>query len=152
MFVAAGSVDAMTEPGVWDHGLGGGGVLMDRQQGAVSLMGLVFLLMLFFIIFLAVKLVPAYMDDATISSAVQSISTETELGQKSASEIRSTIHKRLYINDFSGMLGITPEAKAISIKTGNGVAVDVDYKVKTHLFYNIDALQSFDHHYHFGGK
>lgn len=125
---------------------------MNKQQGAVGFMGLIFLLMLFFIIFLAVKLVPAYMDDATISSAVQSISTEPDLNQKSEGDIRSIIHKRLYINDFSGKLGITPERKAITISTDNGVTVNVDYEVKTHLFYNIDALQSFEHQYQFGGK
>lgn len=125
---------------------------MNKQKGAVSFLGLVFLVMLIFIIFLAVKLIPAYVDDTTISSAVASIRSEPSLRQASVSDIRALIHKRLYVNDFSGTLGITPERKAIQINTDKGVSVDVNYQVKTHLFYNIDAIQTFHHHYQFGGQ
>lgn len=125
---------------------------MNKQNGAVSFLGLVFLLMLLFIIFLAIKLIPAYADDATISHAVGSIGSDPSLRQASASDIRALIHKRLYVNDFSGRLGMTPERKAIQINTDKGVSVDVSYQVKTHLFYNIDAIQTFHHHYQFGGQ
>jgi len=125
---------------------------MKKQNGAVSLLGLIFLLMFLFIIFLGVKLVPAYVDDATIRAAVSSVQNEPELRQKTAGEVREVIHKRLYVNDFSGRLGMTPEKKAIQINTDNGIRIDVDYQVKTHLFYNVDAIQTFKHHYHFGGQ
>ncbi len=121
---------------------------MHRQSGASALVILIMVLFFGGLLTLALKLGPAYLDDKTISEAVESIRDTEGLSQMGPAQIRSLINKRLIVNNVRSL-----EAEAITVeKQGDVAVIKVEYDYRTNLFSNVDAIVHFKHEYEMSGQ
>jgi uncharacterized protein DUF4845 len=121
---------------------------MRRQSGASALVILIMVLFFGGLLTLALKLGPAYLDDKTISEAVESIRDTEGLSRMGPAQIRSLINKRLIVNNVRSL-----EAEAITVeKQGDVAVIKVEYDYRTNLFSNVDAIVHFKHEYEMSGQ
>ena len=116
---------------------------LSRQRG-MSVPGIIFIIIVVASLgTFAVKTAPAYLDFNTIDGAISSVLADSKLGLSSTGEIRSSIGKRLSINNID-VIG----KNQIRIEKGSGrVYVAVDYEVRKDLFANIDLVMDFEKEY-----
>jgi uncharacterized protein DUF4845 len=121
---------------------------MRTQSGASALVILIMVLFFGGLLTLALKLGPAYLDDKTISEAVESIRDTEGLSRMGPAQIRSLINKRLIVNNVRSL-----EAEAITVeKQGDVAVIKVEYDYRTNLFSNVDAIVHFKHEYEMSGQ
>jgi hypothetical protein len=121
---------------------------MRRQSGASTLVILIMVLFFGALLTLGIKLGPAYLDDKTISEAVESIRDTEGLSRMGAAQIRTLINKRLIVNNVRSL-----KTEDISIeKDGNVALIVVEYEVRENLFRNIDSVIHFKHEYEMAGQ
>ncbi|MFV1996828.1 MAG: DUF4845 domain-containing protein [Acidiferrobacterales bacterium] len=116
-----------------------------RQEGMTmwSIVSLV-LIGIFFLL-LAFKLVPVYIDDLKIGSAISRVAKKQGAGSKSAADLKASLQKMVdveYISDTSFM-----SAVEILPRGANAKVIKLEYEVEVPLAYNISALLYFDHEY-----
>jgi len=111
-----------------------------RQQGMTAIGWLLVLMVGGFFVLLVLKLGPIYMENYSIKTALLAVKNEPGVDQKNSREIRQMLMNRLDINYVTTL---PRDAITISRKTGGNKWVDVDYEVRKHMLYNIDALVSF---------
>lgn len=121
---------------------------MHRQSGASALVILIMVLFFGSVLTLGIKLGPAYMDDKTISEAVESISDTEGLSRMGPAQIRSLINKRLIVNS---VRSLKPEDITIE-KSGDVALIVVEYEVRDNIFRNIDTVVHFRHEYEMSGQ
>ena len=112
------------------------------QQGMSMLSMLVVVILVVSAMFLAMKLVPVYIDDYAIGNAVASLGEEENLYRKGKGEIRSIIRRKLaadYTSDLSD--------DAIQIEKNKGtITIDVIYETRVPLIRNLSLIANFEHH------
>lgn len=121
---------------------------MHRQSGASALVILVMVLFFGGLLTIGIKLGPAYLDDNTISKAVESIRDTEGLSEMGPAQIRTLINKRLLVNN---VRSLKPEHITIE-KNGNEVLIAVEYEVRDNIFRNIDTVVHFKHEYEMAGQ
>lgn len=121
---------------------------MHRQAGASGLTIMIMVLFFGGLLTLAMKLGPAFIDDKTISEAVESISDTEGLSRMSAGQIRALINKRLTVNS---VRNLKPENITVE-KKGDIAVIRVEYDVRNNLFRNVDTIAQFRHEYEMTGK
>jgi hypothetical protein len=110
-----------------------------RQGGMTGTGWLVVLAILGFFSMLIIKLAPVYMENFSVKTVLGSLKEEPMITQKSVSEIRKMIQRRLKVNGVYDM-----SKDAIKIKKEGGVTnVDITYQVTKHMAGNIEVLISF---------
>lgn len=121
---------------------------MHRQSGASALTILIMVLFFGSLLTLGIKLGPAYMDDKTISEAVESIRDTEGLSRMGPPQIRTLINKRLIVNN---VRSLKPEDITVE-KNGDVALIKVEYEVRDNVFRNIDTVLHFKHEYEMTGK
>jgi hypothetical protein len=112
-----------------------------RQRG-LGMLGIMALLGLgALVVTLGVRLGPPYMQYLTVKSAMNAVSEDVELKGKGRTEVMSALGRRLDVNSVSGL---PPQAFRVEQKDF-GQKLIADYEVRVHLFFNIDAVLSFDY-------
>lgn len=112
---------------------------MKKQQG-MTFIGLV--LMVAGVVFIAVigmKLVPSYIEYASIKKAIKKVSNESGFNEMSTKDIKSSFEKSATIDDIKS---ITPNDLVIS-RTDSGTSIEVEYQVVVPLVANVSALIDF---------
>jgi uncharacterized protein YlxP (DUF503 family) len=100
---------------------------------------LVFALIAFFTL-LALKLVPVYIDGFKVTSILESLKENREVGSMTTRQIMNTLNKRFDIDMVTDI-----EADDIYIeKTGGVLTITVDYEVRKNFIGNIDFLITFN--------
>jgi RNA-splicing ligase RtcB len=121
---------------------------MHKQSGASALTILIMVLFFGSLLTLGIKLGPAYMDDKTISAAIESIRDTEGLSRMGPAQIRSLINKRLIVNNVRSL-----KAEDITIeKNGDVALIKVEYEVRDNIFQNIDTVVHFRHEYEMTGQ
>lgn len=121
---------------------------MNTQSGASALVIMVMILFFGGLLTLVIKLGPAYMDDKTISEAVESIRDTEGLSSMGPAQIRTLINKRLIVNNVRSL-----KSDDITVdKHGKEVLITVDYEVRNNLFSNVDTVIRFRHEYEMTGQ
>jgi len=113
-----------------------------KQSGA-SMWGLIggsALLVLFALI--TMKLVPAYLDNNKVASALDSLAETPGAAQMSRRQVLDKIDNTLYIDMASDLLDLN-EALTIT-KTKNTKVFSIDYERVVPMAYNISALLDFE--------
>jgi hypothetical protein len=90
-------------------------------------------------VFLALKLVPVYLEYFNVVSSVNSLRDDPDLGQKSKATVRKMLKRRFDINDVK-------RAKIDNVKitrSGGKTIVAVEYEARVPLVSNIDLIISF---------
>lgn len=121
---------------------------MHSQSGASALVILIMVLFFGGLLTLGIKLGPAYLDDKTISAAIESIRDTEGISRMGPAQIRTLINKRLIVNNVRSM---KPEDITVD-KDGNVALITVEYEVRNNLFANVDAVIHFRHEYEMTGQ
>jgi Domain of unknown function (DUF4845) len=115
-----------------------------KRQSGMTMWSLLFVFgTLAFFLFLFFKLLPPYMDDFKIKSALDSLGRQPDVGTMTVPEVKEAIRKRLEIDsaddlfDLNKILTVEPRGKTKSIH--------ISYETVVPMAFNISALINFDH-------
>jgi hypothetical protein len=115
---------------------------LKKSQKGMTFWSVSFILLLIgFVVFNVLKLLPVYMESFTIESAITSL--ETDRGQTFSGPlaVRSAIMKRLSINNAT----LVTKDDITVTRENNVYLVEVDYEARIPYFKNIDLLITFSH-------
>jgi len=112
---------------------------MKRERGMTAIGWLIVLLLIAFFALLGMKIGPIYLENYTIKTVVASLKQEPLITQKSASQVKTMVMRRLDIN---GVYDI--KSDHVSVKKTPGVTtVEIRYKVQKPLIGNLDVIATF---------
>jgi hypothetical protein len=114
-----------------------------NQQRGVSLPTMLFWVVLAaFFATILVKLTPIYVSNWTVRSVMEEVAHAKDGLDDGKKGIREQLRRRLEVNDVT-----TVGANDFSVEEAPDGTYDlvVDYEVRVHLFFNIDAVVSFHH-------
>lgn len=113
--------------------------MKNSQQGLTAIGMISLLSCLAFFVLLGIRLVPAYIENFKIRSAMDGVVHEPETAQKSSLEIQKMLARRLDIDDVRTIKGtditVTREGRSLVLAT--------EYEVRSPLLANIDLVVSF---------
>ncbi len=112
-----------------------------KQKGLSAIGMLVVILVAVFFGNFAIKVIPLYIENATVQNAVETVVEQAESGQIKSSEIKSTLGKMFQVN----MIEILDPRTGVQIKREKGkTIVDARYDRQVHLMFNMDIVVKFD--------
>ena len=113
---------------------------LSKQKGASMFAIIVVMVLLAVIIISGLKISPAYMDDAVLSNAINSLVESDEIEAMSMREIRSYVSRSMQTSnaDFEG-------DSIEEVEEGGVDYIQVRYESRVPLFSNIDAVVKFDY-------
>jgi hypothetical protein len=112
---------------------------LKSQRGMTAIGWLIVLGLIGFFVLLALRMIPSYLEYATVSAALESLQNEPGMANKTPQDIRILLSKRFDINDVK-----TIKAKDVDIvNQGNAYLVGVDYEVRMPVIGNVDVVMSF---------
>jgi hypothetical protein len=114
-----------------------------KHQSGMTMWSLLYVLgTLAFALFLFFKLLPPYMTDFKIRSALESLGRQPDAATMSKGDISEAIRKRLEIDSADNFdLGDTLTVEV----RGNNKIVRIAYEKTVPMMFNISALLNFDH-------
>ena len=112
---------------------------INKQAGA-SMWGIMMLVIILMAnAFVALKIVPTYLDFRTVKVVVNSTIEELKKKRMSNVKIRSAIERKLLINSIRDL-----KREDLKIKQNDKKStITMDYEVRKPIFYNIDAVMKF---------
>lgn len=114
---------------------------MTSRQSGISFSGLlVWLVLIIFAAIGAMKLIPAYIQDAEIRGILQAIAREPEMQSAPIKNIRDSYGKRAMMNNIS----IVNENDIDIVKDSSGLKLSASYQVKVPLVANISLVFEFN--------
>jgi len=115
-----------------------------KRQAGMTMWGMLFVLgTLAFTLFLFFKLLPPYLNDFKIKSALESLARQPDAGSMTIPEVKEAIRKRLEIDsaddlfDLNKILTVEPRGKMKKIR--------INYESVVPMAFNVSALISFDY-------
>jgi len=114
-----------------------------KHQSGMTMWGMLFVLgTLAFFLFILFKLIPPYLDDFKIKSALNSLGGQPEAGTMAPGEIQEAIRKRLEIDSFDSF----DLSKSLTIEPrGKMRVIRISYETVVPMVSNISVLLDFDH-------
>ena len=115
-----------------------------KRQKGMTMWGLLFVLgVLGAFMFLFLKLLPPYLTDMKVTSALASVGRQSDVGNMSKAEISEAIRKRLEIDNADNDIDLN---KTLTLETrGRTKAVRIYYEAVVPMAFNVSALLVFDH-------
>ncbi|PID41898.1 MAG: hypothetical protein CSB48_12815 [Proteobacteria bacterium] len=115
-----------------------------RSQKGLSSFTMLFVMVAMATFFLiGIKVVPMFMDNATVNSVVVALDSDPEVKTMADEQIRNKVMKMLTLNNIRFL-----KAEQIVIKREDGLLkVNLDYEVRENIFRNLDAVAVFENHY-----
>jgi hypothetical protein len=110
-----------------------------QQTGMTPMATFVIIIIVGFGVYLALKIVPLYLEYFNVASSINSLQDDPDLRMKSPSQVRDLIRKRFEVNDVKR---VKPQDVKIT-KSGGGVVVIVQYEARVSIVANIDLVASF---------
>jgi hypothetical protein len=110
-----------------------------QQTGMTPMATFVIIVVVGFGVYLALKIVPLYLEYFNVASSINSLKDDPDLSAKSTSKIRVLIRKRFEVNDVKRVTSQDVKIK----KSGGGVIVIVQYEARVSIVANIDLVASF---------
>ncbi|MEI2772839.1 MAG: DUF4845 domain-containing protein [Candidatus Competibacter sp.] len=108
----------------------------ETQRGMTVIGMLLLLIVIAFVVLIAMKVVPMYIQYFSIKSTIESIRKEPQLAQMSTQDIQNAIQKRF---DIGYVDNIT--ARDLKIRNENrGRVLDLEYQDERELFYGLSIL------------
>ncbi len=88
---------------------------------------------------MAFRIVPVYLQHATVITIIESLQTEPDIGRKSRAEIRKLLAKRFNMNMITGVSG-----QDITInRKDRRMFIELNYQVKQPVIHNMEVLMTF---------
>ncbi len=111
----------------------------NKIAGMTAAGWLIIVMVVLFFIYLAIKLVPVYMEYGSVKSSMTSLYEQKVTG-KTNNEIKQLLQNRFNINNIDSVKG-----KDVLIKaTPQGKTMVLKYEKKVELFGNVSALVEFE--------
>ena len=122
---------------------------MKKKQSGASMIGMMVVLLLgVAILTLAFKLLPLYMDNWTISKALEQVAQSENAERLSDREIVSKVQNQLTVNGVRNF-----DTKHLVVTRDKGrMHLVADYEVRTPIVKNIDAIVSFKNRFEIAAK
>ncbi len=111
-----------------------------KQKGMTAIGWILVLAMLGIVVLLALKIIPIYIDGYNVISSIESLKNDSTVSDKSMSEIRTMIMRRLDINM---VYGVTKDDIFIT-KKKNTYVIEVDYQRRENIVGNLDIAVIFN--------
>lgn len=112
------------------------------SQRGMSAIGFIIVLALIGVfVLVTLKLFPAYMENFKVSAAMESIRSQSGIGEKSKGEVIDMLVKRLDVDNVDNVM---PGNIEIRPRDGGGLLLGVKYEVRGNLFGNLDFVVRFD--------
>lgn len=116
-----------------------------RQRGASFVSWMILAAAAVFVLVTIAKVVPIYMEFATVKSMVDEIASDESLAkQKNSRQLRAQLNKYMNVN---GLYTVQPEYFSLVNlpEQKNARALQVEYEVRKHWLANIDLTMNFHH-------
>lgn len=109
-----------------------------QQRGSIYT---TLILVAMFALFLvsALKIAPAYMDNAIIKDAMEGIAANNDMETMSITEIRTALMRTLNTNSVDNF----DAGNVVLVREGGEEFIDINYESRAPLFYNIEAVVVF---------
>jgi len=110
------------------------------QQGMTAISMAMILALCGFVLLIAVKLFPVYLESFKVSAAVHGLASDSRVEGAPDHDVKTLILKKLQVDDVDSI-----KANDIKIeKTGKGKRkVSIDYEARVHMLSNVDAVVVF---------
>ena len=112
-----------------------------RQRGMTTIGMALVLAVAIFISTITIKLIPVYLDHFNVASALKGLADDPEVVGMTDRQIHDGIEKRFSINDVNNV-----DARQVKITrdAGKVKSMSLDYEIRVHMFWNIDAVVHFN--------
>ena len=114
---------------------------LTRQRGMSLISWVIVIAFLLFQGIMAMRIIPVYVNDSSVSSIMKKLPGDTTLAHASVKKIRDTIEKRLKINNIYDI----DRSDIVIQPTQGGYTVTLNYESRGTLIGNLDYIISFDH-------
>ncbi len=113
-----------------------------RQTGVTmwSMIGISVLVIFFALLLL--KLIPPYLDDLKVKTALESLEREAQTKTMSNAEILTALEKRF---DIDSITHVNVREDVVIERLGRSKVVRIEYEAQVPLAFNISALLEFNH-------
>jgi hypothetical protein len=113
-----------------------------REKGMTMWSLLFVLAVIAFVTFMIFKLLPPYLEDFKVKSALDSLAKQQDIGTMTKADIVNTMQKRFDIDNVS----YVKPAQHMTIETrGRNRTIRITYEAVVPIFSNISVLLEFDH-------
>ncbi|MDQ5910941.1 MAG: hypothetical protein QG599_3038 [Pseudomonadota bacterium] len=118
------------------------GIQRDREQRGMTVIGMLLMIVVIgFMLLIAMKVIPMYIEYYTVKSTVESIRKEPQLAQMSAPDIQKALQKRFdigYVKLKASDLKIRNDAES------RGRVIELVYDNEQELFYKLYVVLKID--------
>lgn len=114
----------------------------NKQRGATLTATIIIIFIAGFVLQVAFKLGPHYLDNRIIASAIQQIG-ESDLGDESIPDIRRKVSDFFTINNIRDV----PASQVVIKRDRNGIRISLNYEKRIEMFSNVDVVLKFNNHY-----
>ncbi len=130
----------------WIHRYGGHLNMMKpdsihHQRGMTAIGMLLVLVIAILISTMVIKLIPVYLEHYNVASVLTALKNDPQVTEMTDKAIRDSIDNRFSINSIN-------EVRANQVKIirdgGRVTSLSLDYEVRVHMFWNIDAVVHFN--------
>jgi hypothetical protein len=113
-----------------------------KQQRGMTMWSAAFVICVaVFFLFLFFKLLPPYLEDLKVSTAINGLASEANAGTMSKTELVHRLEKRF---DIDNVTNVKPNQLTIEAR-GKVKYMRLSYEVVVPMMYNVSALLEFDH-------
>ncbi|MFP8965578.1 DUF4845 domain-containing protein [Pokkaliibacter sp. CJK22405] len=112
-----------------------------RQQG-MTLFSMLNIMVFVALVLLAMKIIPEYLENRTVKTILQDVTTDQDISSLGGTGIRQAIQKRLEVNNIR-----LPDGALRYSREGRQWNVDLTYERRVPVVYNMSVVISFSHHY-----
>ncbi len=116
--------------------------MRETQRGATFWSLMFFLAVFGFFLFLGFKLLPVYLDDFKVSSAMDSLAKQSDIGAMSKAGVAEALRKRF---DIDSVTSVDVNRYLKVEQRGPKKIIRLDYQVTVPLMLNVSALLDFEH-------
>jgi len=114
-----------------------------RLQAGMTMWSAAFVIaVVVFFMFLGFKLLPVYLEDMKVKSAIDGVARDPNVGTMTRADIVGSLDKRF---DIDNVTGVKPAQALVLENRGKTRVMRISYEAEVPLFYNISALLKFDH-------
>ncbi|WOG25563.1 DUF4845 domain-containing protein [Endozoicomonas sp. 8E] len=118
-------------------------VAKNRQKGLSTLGWLVAIMVGGFMIMLALRVAPIYLDDYAIKKVLTSLDARPGIEEADVDQVREWLNKGLLTN----RVQLAREESSVLRDKGQSVAVEINYERRVHLIHNADLVLTFEHNW-----
>lgn len=113
-----------------------------RQRGSIYASLVMIALVAIFLV-AALKIVPAYVNNNVITNAMEGIREDYDIAAMGIPEVRTRLMRTLNTNRVEGF----DSSNVVVVREGNKEYIEINYETRVRLFYNIDAVVTFENRF-----